>query len=291
MDLMFAQTREDPTVEINALEELDKSDLKILMVSSAGDTLCNLIVNDKLNKIACIDCIDLNEKQLELSKLKFKLIQEHVGSEVHDALQTINQSGKFETLFRMASKDGIDVAFQINNLIEMFGENAVKYSMNKSFVDHFTDVLSTYRTKYSHSSQNYFYNQFVNDCYDGDMPIYLGHTTPVKTSAKISFIQDNILNVITESKSDQYDMIQLSNITDWTNPELFVKLLDKCMIVLTLGGKLIMRRLNSDTILRTFIEEHNLRSTVWNFEIKGAEDKSHFYTEVLVLTKVFKCSE
>ena len=345
--IMFAQTREDPNVEINALKnilELHKCNtenysdkLSICLIASGGDTLCSLMVDDISKNILKIDVIDKNYHQLKLAELKLGLIQMFDGADVMLFLQNriklkdynckllqkevyililekmlaekiicnnvkefwtnnldilekgVNQMGRFELLFKyVMEKEEFNKYFDHEFLTKVFGENATKYSMNKSFVEHFSNVLKYYRENYSNPTDNYFYYQFVNGCYDrhGDLPKYLENKSPIKINVGINFICNNLLDHLESKENSSYDFVHLSNITDWLNPNILCKILDELGRVLKINGRATLRRLNSDIVLSNFII--NEYSTIGKYKymlINNIIDKSHFYSEVIIIIK------
>jgi len=80
--IMFAQTREDPMVEINVIENLVKNSncIDICLIGSGGDTVCSIIAFDKLiENIGKMDIIDISFDQICLVKLKLALLQKFTG--------------------------------------------------------------------------------------------------------------------------------------------------------------------------------------------------------------------
>ncbi|AYV85817.1 MAG: hypothetical protein Satyrvirus46_1, partial [Satyrvirus sp.] len=229
--ILFAQTREDPTVEINAINMTNSTEkISICLISSAGDTLCSILASELKISITKIDVIDISFDQLCLAKLKFAILRAYNGKfntkilcqgftnnninllndlynhglldfetymywlkniKILDA--GVNQMGRFELVFKNLKTDSVENVFSYKNLTEIFGENATKYSMCKSFAEHFSEVLSTYKKIYPSPSMNYFYNQVVNNCYpeNGDIPIYLSTTKPVSTKFPVNFYKNS----------------------------------------------------------------------------------------------------
>lgn len=313
--IYFSQTREDSDVELRQILDIDAP--KIFLIASAGDTIANLLVGKK--DIKEITAVDLSKDQLALASLKLALIQKYDGNTNHIILSNskkydiafykemisdlilekdisdywmenvdllirgVNQCGRFEQLFKLAAKDGFDNHFSHENLTKIFGDNATKYSMKKCFSQHFQSVLETYIEKYSRPTENYFYHQFINNSYLGDLPPYLQTIDAIKLKDTIvEFKQTSVMDYF--SKNDcKFDLINLSNITDWLDPITFCKLLDLTASHLNLGGKIVLRRLNSDTSLRYYLENNYLIDNRYKFDIIDVFDKSHFYSEILIL--------
>lgn len=322
--IFFSQTREDPYVEINAIKTLDFNEpLSICLIASGGDTVCSMIMNCEDTKI---DVIDANLDQIYLTKLKIALLKNFDGRfnlsflthgcinwrEILDQLylshsldsetyqywifnedlikKGVNQSGRFEQIFQSLKTNSMDLVFSYDNLTQIFGENATSYSMNRSFVDHFSDVFERYQRHYLDPKDNYFYYQILYNSYpaDGDKPIYLTNNNPFCTNTKLKFNHNNMLDHLCNQPDNFYHLVHLSNITDWLYPNIqnekkwIGTLLNECGRVLKTGGKITLRRLNSDMNL-----EEYLRSDYDDkYQLKKVFDKSMFYSEVIELTKI-----
>lgn len=75
--ILFAQTREDPMIEINTLLNIQKKindSLNICLIASGGDTISS-ILSENLLKIKSVDVIDINPHQIKLTQLKIGLMQ------------------------------------------------------------------------------------------------------------------------------------------------------------------------------------------------------------------------
>lgn len=331
--ILFAQTREDPFVEINTIKELlfKQKPLNICLIASAGDTLCSLIIHESKAEFAKIDAVDTNSNQIHLAKLKLALIQGFSGKinskilagkkkilppknsfyvDLLDDLFNnklidrktyeywlenialleagINQTGRFEKLFEICQMHHTEKYFSHDFLTSVFGENATKYSMTKTFSDHFSEVFNKYKELYANPADNYFYYQVKYGSYpiNGDMPLYLTTNDIATVTYPICFYQNNMLDHLTKQNDGSYDLVHLSNITDWLAPDKFCDLLDQVGRTLVTGGKATLRRLNSSTNLVDFIETVYNRSGKYKFTItKNVLDRSYFYSEVIVLTK------
>lgn len=206
MALFFSQTREDPAIELKALdlvkelENTEKED-KILLIGSGGDTVLTLMGSTSSEKLI-LDVIDTNLEQLNLLKLKLDLIDKFELNEYLDRITNgiksreelekyqnnfpdlieelkngINQNGRFEILFQDLVKCNYNYQKLFNKeyLARLFGNNAVKHS--KEFINHFMNVLDTYKKKYLNPEENYFYYQILFNSYPSasDRPIYFNH--------------------------------------------------------------------------------------------------------------------
>lgn len=202
----------------------------------------------------------------------------------------VNQNGRFEKLFQKLNKGPIDKYFSHQYLTKVFGENATKYSMSKSFTEHFQGILKKYQKDCPDPINNYFHYQILNNCYpkNGDLPLYLSIGEPIKINYPIIFHQDNMLDFLKKQSDSKYDLIHLSNIIDWLDPKMLCDLLDEVGRTLIISGKATLRRLNSDTILVNFLETDYLANGKYQFKYSIGYDKSNFYSEVIVLEKIEK---
>jgi SAM-dependent methyltransferase len=199
----------------------------------------------------------------------------------------VNKCGRFELLFKeVMFAENFETCFSHENLTKVFGDNATKYSMNKSFPDHFRNILKVYRTSYPNPNMNYFYRQFTYGSYNGDLPVYLQTKSPVEILEKVIFYKNNMLDHLRSSLTKTYDLIHLSNITDWLNPNTFCELLNEVGRTLRPNGKAILRRLNSDIEMKSYLEIFYAKNGHYKFDLENdILDKSHFYSEVLIITK------
>jgi len=336
--IAFAQVREDPIVEINAIRELQMEfdELEISLICSGGDTICSIIKYFRQNDshsdtpINIIHAVDLNPAQHHLTALKLALIQKYpptdvieilsngidkptdIIGELMDRLSTenytfwfnhqvllrtgVNQLGRFELLFKETFSNKSIIDFDLNfshdNLRKIFGDSAVNYSHSKPFSEHFREVYQTYLELYPDPSSNYFYHQFVNNSYgskpDSDLPVYLQGDLVENNilSNKIVYQTKSMLNFLSDRIDSSLHLVHLSNITDWLPSSEFDLLLNEAGRVLKLRGKVILRRLNSDILLEDYIKNVYPIKGKYSFQMEtNIIDKSHFYREVIVLTK------
>lgn len=312
--MLFAQTREDPNVELNVINKLcDKNKLKISCITSGGDTILSLLSSSKC--IDKLDCVDININQNYLTKLKlaaciylkdkldvikflqgeFKIEQcNYIFTQLNLDYDTkkywskymniihkgINREGKFEELFRklVSSNFNYEEVFNRDYLIKIFGYEAVQNSSGE-FSYHFRNVIERYKKSYK-ITENYFYHQIFYDRYDINcVPPYLNNIPNIrKNSNKLNFIHNNYIIHISNTSDNYYDIIQTSNLTDWMNLEAldnFIKDIHRC---LKLNGYVIMRRLNGDYNLFEYLQKY--------FKCENVVDRSHFYTEVIIGQKI-----
>lgn len=268
-----------------------------------------------------IDAIDMNQSQLYLTELKRQLYEngcdlydywtksfkiddyltkvpeaEHnvkiinfIRMYEHIFRNGISRSGRFETLFdlvreinQLRSKlSGWKVWFDRKILTQVFGPNAVKYSMNREFDDHFSEIEKWYQLILL-GRPNYFVDQVLYGTYYPDsLPKYMTTSRDKriknknKNNINVNYEKTSLMDKLKTSPDETFDLIHTSNITDWSRPEDLRELLVNIKRCLKPNGVVVMRRLNSDQKLKPFVMEY-FRET------KTVTDKSYFYSECLV---------
>lgn len=228
----------------------------------------------------------------------------------------INQIGVFEQLFKELRNsfsvnpmlvlnekewsDAFNKVFDRDYLTEVFGEEAVKYSMSQEFSDHFSRVMKNAIEKYKGNS-NYFLDQIFKGKYESDLPVYLEEDNKaviLENIGKMNFINQPFHDFIKQT-SEQYDFIHTSNITDWLPLSMLDELYSDIKAHLRENGLVVSRRLNgdhslNDVVLRTLnkksVKEIETTSSYKvRFEIEKdfdfkESDKSFFYNELVVAT-------
>lgn len=306
--MLFAQVREDPSIEHCVIDKLD-TNLKILCVTSGGCTVLSLLTD----KISHIDAIDINVSQNYLCELKASVCKylknisdilnfyqgvndknyydkiineldltidckEYWLDNMDSVYFGINRSGKFEELFRYLVATNMDYkkAFDREYLIKIFGEDAVKNSKDKEFYDHFSGVVEIYKNMYS-PEDNYFYYQILYDSYPiNKLPYYLNNLDNLNNAHKIKYIVGNYVAFIRSVEDNSYDIVQTSNLTDWMNNSELVSFIKELHRIVKPNGYVIMRRLNGDYSIKNIINGYFISDN--NIPV----DKSHFYSEVVV---------
>lgn len=307
--ILFSQTREDPQIELNALNNTPQN---ILMIGSGGDTVLAI-----LTKHTTIDVIDTSIGQLNLIQLKQYLlthfnntadyinfitssqdvtpsnplinnlplnIKQYWLNHLDEINSGINQSGIFEQLFRDLVKNNFDFKniFEKEYLTSLFGKDATAHSKN-DFAKHFHNVLKTYQTLYTPSA-NYFYHQILNDSYHPtNPPPYTKNTENItKYHNQITYHQTDIITYLsTHQHQHKYHIIQISNILDWSTHQQKVTTISLIHKHLHPNGLLIVRRLNGDYKLSNYITPK-----YFTLHDNTTIDKSHFYSEVATFKKV-----
>jgi len=311
--MKFSQVREDPKLELIALNNIIESNANILCICSGGCNIMSLLTEDNIKHI---DGIDINKEQIYLTELKIALfehfdLQQYIniieGSEqrerdyyinllntlhlnedtkrywmdhITEFAKGINTIGKFEEIFRdlIDSHFDFDIAFDKNKLIEKFGVNAVINSNSVSFADHFRLVLKRLEIL-SNPDENYFYHQILTNKYNmNDLPLYMHNKQKViENLHKLTLIGSEFTSYL-QNTYKKYHIISASNITDWMSVEKIKELLLLIDDKLESNGAIIMRRLNGDYDLRKIISD-----TFGNkFNVIYLLDKSCFYNESII---------
>lgn len=309
--ILFSQVREDPSVELNAIKLLNKNNLNVFIIASGGCTLLTL-ASLYANHINKVDALDINVEQIYLTQLKMALFYNldkdkylefiegrldkyeimqifeslplsnrcrKYWSENKDQLSYgINNIGKYEQLFRELKLSNFDYEkiFDKNYLSSIFGDSAVKHSNITSFSEHFEGILQIYKIYHDQPSDNYFYNQIINNNYQGDMPLYIKNYDN-KNNLYVKYINNNLISYMKHNK-EKYDFIHISNVTDWMDETHIINLLYDIHQRLIINGLLIIRRLNSDVIIKDILNKIKI------YEIVNINtiDKTYFYKEVIV---------
>ncbi len=312
MNIHFSQVREDPAIEVAVCNMVKNDKLNILMIGSGGCTLFTLL-NEKVN---FVHVVDYNQAQLNLIMLKLEVIcylkdkmkvldflegrlkkdeyttiYENIKSKLPDISQTfwnenmdliykgVNTVGCYEQLFTelVESKFDFKAVFNKFNLASKFGKKAVDNCDDK-FSEYFEEVFNTYKNK-STPDNNYFYHQVLHGKYSPKcLPAYFDNLDNIIAHKnKITLINSDIAHKTLPS--EEYDVVQISNIADWMSPNLLESFLQKIYKALKKDGFIIARRLLGSYNLKSKISEYFSVVTV-------PEDRSYFYSEVVVGRKV-----
>jgi len=188
--------------------------------------------------------------------------------------------GMFEKVFRELVSNNYDynLCFNRKYLSEVFGENSVKFSINKEFTDHFKNVISQYKIEENNNIVNYFWDSIKYGKYVNEFPRYIsdGHLV-VNGSHKLRCFNMDFFTYL--SISDSYDCIDCSNILDWMDDDERLCLVKMISKKLNVGGCCIFRRLNGDYMLKNICEKYF--DEIFDCGVQFV-DKSLFYSEVYV---------
>lgn len=314
--ILFSQTREDPSVELTAIEYLNRDDLDIFIIGSGGCTLLSLVSGT--DKLRNIDVLDKNIDQLYLVQLKMslyydlkvnelylpfvegrlnetfmrailnnlKLLDENCRQywekNINLVYEGINRIGAHEKLFRELVNTNFDYerVFNRQRLMDIFEFRDVDNQLKSQFSDHYEGVMDVYKLLYKSPDENYFYNQIMKGEYDGDIPLYIKNMDQ-KNDAHVYYIHSELLEYMSNTNK-KYDIIQISNVADWMEKRNVILLLKLMYRNLNKGGLIIMRKLNGDINLNDIIKASDMYKIIDNTII----DKSYFYKEVIIAQKI-----
>jgi S-adenosylmethionine:diacylglycerol 3-amino-3-carboxypropyl transferase len=217
----------------------------------------------------------------------------------------LNRVGRFEETFRElagafsarglepraacgspAWSEVFEEVFERARLTETFGEAAVSYSMDRSFGAHFADVFARALSE-GPLEENYHQHQVWRDAYPsgGDLPRYLQAEAQEQIrqlgTDRLRLAQGTFAERLEDLASeDGFDLIQISNISDWM-PVLEVRdLLRRSAACLRPGGVVLGRRLNGDHVLSEVFAGALRVDSALNAELLALE-RSRFYREVV----------
>lgn len=299
---------------IARIDAIDVNPAQLHLVELRRQALLHLNLNEQLQSIGA----DLTSGESDRIRL-YQQLRSHLPRSTQifwdERLEQIafgvNRVGRFEQLFRELSAEFAQLklnpiadpktaiahpewqgifnrVFERPKLAEIFGEAAVNYSMDRSFGEHFADVFSQSLQRFFPQS-NYFLTQVWGDAYangiDG-VPLYLQPANQTAILQKgcdrlhlhCGLFLDKLLEL---SRSQRFDLIQFSNISDWMPLPDLHKMLAVAVQCLQKGGVLLGRRLNGDRHLATEMAAHLAIDPVWNRQLLES-DRSFFYREVVV---------
>jgi hypothetical protein len=307
--IAFYYTREIPVEELNYIQQSAKKDLRLLLICSGGETIIDINnLNHKLHKNIIIDAIDFNPNQLELCANKLSGIKQNI------------QTGKFEEIFfsyqellkqqiwkdldkaniseqdiinyvldeknHLKIKNIINIVFSNPNLITIFNEDAVKYSLNSTltFSEHFFHLFINGYRILSNSSDidSDVYQQYQNILLGNEIQEIHKPIHPVLI--KINYIHHDFYEYLAQT-NHHYDLISCSNINDWMKLDKFKQILNLGYKKLNPNGMFIARRLLGDNELKenmsvVFDKVKTAENIVQDGYIINPFDPIGFYTEV-----------
>eukprot|EP01130_Rhizamoeba_saxonica_P002336 TRINITY_DN12160_c0_g1_i1.p1 TRINITY_DN12160_c0_g1~~TRINITY_DN12160_c0_g1_i1.p1 ORF type:complete len:210 (-),score=44.27 TRINITY_DN12160_c0_g1_i1:66-695(-) len=195
-----------------------------------------------------------------------------------DSVKNILEKGSWDKIF--------NTVFDRDKLIDLFGEEAVSYSMEKSFARHFSEVFK-YAIETYDVDNNYFLHQIFFDHYNRlSLPEYMDqdvyNALQSIPSGKLEIYEGDFWQYDARDIKEKYDFIQTSNISDWMPvPKLHELIQEISEEMLQPGGVLLMRRLNGDHNLEEIVSDYLVSDPDEN-ELLKHKDRSFFYSELVV---------
>jgi hypothetical protein len=164
-----------------------------------------------------------------------------------------------------------------------FGSSAINLSPNNGFINKFKSIHSQYILKHGIKyNVNKFYYRMVHGHDDNNIIHQIINDFADVTDdilKRLNFIHNDIQSYVVTSKN-KYDIIQVSNITDWLNArdnvEKFIRNVYK---VCKYNGSMLWRSLNGEYGLINILEKYSDQN------INSVNDSSYFYKSVYVTKK------
>jgi pyrroloquinoline-quinone synthase len=276
--IFFSSVIEDSNIEIDILQNLNINNPRICIIGSAGCTVLHIM--SKIQGEFNIHIVDSNKEQMYLFYLKLsalehfseqpliyheflkgKQVEENIKSilnilqkncevshqywcqKLNNVYDGVISMGYYEHIFKKlnppkglplsgGSIRNFETAFEMKSLINQFGKRA------KNFSD---DKLSSHYEKYMYKNCNDYFLGIFNGDYNIPPSYIYNIDSIINNKPKIRYDNANIVHIL---EKNQYDFIDLSNITDWMSKQECDELIVLCKKALSPNGKLLMRRLN-----------------------------------------------
>jgi len=272
LPIAFAQVREDALLDMEIVENFAPSQARLMMVASGGCTAAALFASCHL---AELHLVDPNPHQLEISRLKLRLLTESLetrlqllghapmekevrrealkrfGLTASDTLaeRGVDHAGRYEMLFQrlrahLSLHKGLERAFHevmpLETLVEFFGEQATQNRL-QDFAAHFIQRTRDF-IREGNAASPYFQQIFSGRFVEGNYTPWLTMKAP-EAEPKVRFTHDFMQPAM--KKEHDLDVIHLSNILDWQTEKEATETLALAGNALKKGGVVIIRQLNS----------------------------------------------
>lgn len=283
----FYYGREDSIVEVNTVKSINKEIVDVLMICSGGENAIGLLQCDKNVNITALD---INPNQIALAKAKINdmKILGCLSSEI-----ATFENGKFEKLFTafksfLSNDELLDIPRQkphtlsklhyvcdhvfSNSILEViFTQEATKYS-KESFSEHFFNVFKN-QIKYSS------WHQHTNMACVLGQNLPIDYSLPINPESSIDYFEGSFQDYFSNTNAT-YDMIDVSNISDWMSKDSVMTTLQLLYSQLNAGGYFIGRKLLGDYDWVQLIKECGL-----DMDVQQVQDTTDFYTQTIVAKK------
>ncbi len=288
--LQFGITREDPEIELAIIRQFGLR--RMLAICSGGDTL--LAVKYAHPEVS-VTGLDFNPHQL--NHFKNKILKKENLSE-----------GNFESLFNLWRAffnefilspektqrlflDGIgkeeifqnkywpvsfDLFFSESLLRAMFGEAAIQHAPKGSYPRYFQKAFTK-----GLSAESFQNNPFLQHLFFGDFKTVPPFTQSNFSTSDFELIE-GMLSAVKNLSS--YDLVQLSNIFDWSSLEEIkaaCKLLEQ---ELRPGAIVLIRQINNESPVAEFLGPSFKIHQALGDELQN-NDRSLFYSKIIVAQK------
>jgi S-adenosylmethionine-diacylglycerol 3-amino-3-carboxypropyl transferase len=178
--------------------------------------------------------------------------------------------------------------FERTALARLFGPAAVDYSMDRSFGEHFADVVAGALRRWP-AGGNYFLHQMIEERYlpgpEGSPPCLQNAAQAAARTLGVDRLELRPLRLAdaVDQLADEppFDLVHTSNISDWMPVAELRALLARIAARLAPGGAVLGRRLNGDhdlaEVFAAVLDVDRVRC-----QALRAADRSFFYREVVV---------
>lgn len=288
--LQFAITREDPEIEFAVIREFRCRNM--LAICSGGDTL--LAVKHAFPEVQ-VTGFDFNPHQL--NHFKNKLQKYSASSE-----------GNFESLFKgwrtffnefilspedteQLFRDGsnkekifqnkywpvsFDLFFHDSFLKAMFGEAAIQHAPKGSYPRYFQNAFTRGLLAADFNS-----NLFLQQLFLGKFLITPEYYLSLFSLKDFKLVEGTLPDVPELSK---YDLVQLSNIFDWSSIEQIKETCDLLSRELKDGAIVLIRQINNESPIGEFLgPDFKIHQELGN--TLQTRDRSLFYSKIIVAEK------
>lgn len=304
--LQFAVVREDPEIECELIRGNPKIK-KILMIGSGG---CTAFTVRHLNPNIEQTLVEPNLAQINLIKIKEKLLTENKIEE----LKILNQTGNFESLFRSfrlfieefivdhnilkknimsKQQEGLkkifshpywpvafDLFFSDKVLNVMFGPDSTQHAPKNSYPGYFKNVFEKGLVR-SDLSENYFiHHVFLGEYLPTALPTHFG---PPPANCKEFEIKNCLLHEVDDFSL--YDFMTFSNIFDWCSEDYIQLIAKRLKTEARENAMIVFRQLNHQKDFTTIFSPHFKFHSDEENRLLGL-DRSLFYSKLNIATKV-----
>ena len=313
-NVLFAVSREDHEIEASLINENNYK--KLLTVCSGGCVPLSLKANfPELNLVV----YDINPNQIDHCKKKIQATLKKDFASLNIGKygeKSLNQSGKFEEMFQVLRKSFLKNITE-NQIIEtFFSTNTSKETRKKilfswdnhkhikvPFSDAFSDVMiekvfGDHATKQGErgSYASYFQKKIMSSftkIKSHHNPflqhIFLGYYKSrsafpymnLKSSPTIQFFEGNVCDV---PNLNDFDLISLSNLFDWSDESFIVQCVRRLSNIKP-GSSVLLRQLNNHKDWSLFFGENFIEDKDFD-KYWQEKDRSLFYDHFRLFIKV-----
>lgn len=295
----FYYGREDTSVAKDFLNQWYQTYNKVaqvLTICSGGENAIELLSMNKDNAQSLnITLLDINPYQLDIAEKKIKCIK-NTGSLSHDL--SIYHIGKFEKIFAFLKHSLTYQELQLVGNQNPLALNKLKWICDNVFSNKILEIVFTDNaTKYSKDNfADHFYHLLVKQIgwYFKNQPQFsnigsiLFNTPPIDYKVKINlansidYYNGDFLSFFNhlDNINKTFDLIDLSNISDWMPFNDMHKIVETAFSRLNKGGVIIGRKLLGD------YQWKQLQETLIGSILIPMVDNTSFYTECVFIEKV-----